>query len=335
MSEHRQMGLPLTFRHEWVDRLPAIVVLQGILPLSVELANHARPVLEPPEIVDAKRLARIERITKLHLQLWRRKTVCNKECPKTRLTAVFRQPVRIRRDHLRSAIPSPALAIGAETLAQVIARYALCSQRRIGNRQAIRKRRAQQAILYRAPKRRRPHAVDLFKRARRPWTQQPASCTQRHRATCLNKKSRPEQIIRHLQTPQKRRVITPKRPIGMKLRKPFDGTQRSPRRRQRIPIMLKTEQIRLGFRNIISSHMTPQPHELGIVVCHEQCALFSRLREPGKHPIPRQGVTRCMLLFENGIRHFHHHHIGQMGHRRCCLRWQMSQSVTGRPIFGR
>ncbi len=36
--------------------------------------------------------------------------------------------------------------------------------------------------------------------------------------------------------------------------------------------MLKAEQIRLGLRNIIGSHMTPQPHELGIVVRHKQHA---------------------------------------------------------------
>lgn len=191
MSEHRQMGLPLTFRHEWVDRLPIPTILQGILSLSIELANHARPVLESPEIVDSKYLIRIERITKLHLQLWHQKPVCNKERSEPRLATVFGQPVRIRRDHLRSAIPVLAFTIYTKPLTKVIARYALCPQRRIGNRQAIRKRRAQQAILYRAPKRRRPHAVGLFKRTRRPRTQQPASCTQRHRATCLNKKSRP------------------------------------------------------------------------------------------------------------------------------------------------
>ncbi len=156
--------------------------------------------------------------------------------------------------------------------------------------------------------------------ARHLRTQQPAPAAQRHRTTRLNKKTRPKQIIRHLQTPQKRRVITPKRPIGMKLCKPFDGTQRSLRRRQYIPIMLKAEQIRLGFRDIVGSNMTPQPHELGIVVCHKQHALFSRLREPGKHPIPRQRVTSRMFVFENGIRHFHHHHIGQMDHRHRCLR---------------
>ena len=98
----------------------------------------------------------------------------------------------------------------------------------------------------------------------------------------------------------------------MKLCKPFDGTQRSLRRRQCNPIMLKAEQIRLGLRNVIGPHMTPQPHEIGIVVRHKQHALFSRLREPGKHPIPRQGVTCRLLVFKNGIRHFHHHHIREM-----------------------
>lgn len=58
----------------------------------------------------------------------------------------------------------------------------------------------------------------------------------------------------------------------MKLRKPFDGPQRSLRRRQRIPIMLKTEQVRLRLRDIVGSHMAPQPHELGIVVRHKQHA---------------------------------------------------------------
>lgn len=113
------MRFPLTFCHEWVDRLPIPTILQGILSLSIELANHARSVLEPPEIVDSKYLIRIERITKLHLQLWHRKTVCNKERPKARLAAVFGQPVRIRRNHLCPAIPSPALAIGVEALAQI------------------------------------------------------------------------------------------------------------------------------------------------------------------------------------------------------------------------
>ena len=187
MPEHCQMRFPLTLCHEWVDRLPTLAVLQGILPLSVELADDTCSVLEPPKIVDTKHLARIERVAKLHLQLWHRKTVCNKERPKTRLAAVFGQPVRIRRDHLRSAIPSSALAIGAEALAQTIVRYASCPQCRIGNRQPVRKRRAQQAILHRAPKRRHLHAVNLFKCARRLRTQQPTSCAQRHRATCLNK----------------------------------------------------------------------------------------------------------------------------------------------------
>lgn len=98
----------------------------------------------------------------------------------------------------------------------------------------------------------------------------------------------------------------------MKLRKPFDGTQRSLRRRQRIPIMLKTEQIRLGLRNIIGSHMTPQPHELGIVMRCEQRTLLGRLRESREHPIPRQRVASRMLVLKNGIRHFHHHHIEEM-----------------------
>ncbi len=90
MSEHRQMGLPLTLRHEWVDRLPIPTILQGILSLSIELANHARPVLESPEIVDSKYLIRIERITKLHLQLWHQKPVCNKERSEPRLRHRFR-----------------------------------------------------------------------------------------------------------------------------------------------------------------------------------------------------------------------------------------------------
>ena len=142
MPEHCQMRFPLTLCHEWVDRLPTLAVLQGILPLSVELADDTCSVLEPPKIVDTKHLARIERVAKLHLQLWHRKTVCNKERPKTRLAAVFGQPVRIRRDHLRSAIPSSALAIGAEALAQTIVRYASCPQCRIGNRNPYENARA-------------------------------------------------------------------------------------------------------------------------------------------------------------------------------------------------
>ena len=113
------MGLPLTFCHEWVDRLPALAVLQGVLPLSVELADDTRPVLELPKIVDAKYLARIERVAKLNLQLRNWKAVRNKERSEPRLAAVFGQPVRMRRNHLSSAIPSPALAIGAEALAQI------------------------------------------------------------------------------------------------------------------------------------------------------------------------------------------------------------------------
>lgn len=169
--------------------------------------------------------------------------------------------------------------------------------------------------------------------ARHLRTQQPAPAAQRHRTTRLNKKTRPKQIIRHLQTPQKRRVIAPKRPIGMKLCKPFDGTQRSLRRRQHTPIMLKAEQIRLGFRDIVGSNMTPQPHELGIVMRCEQRTLLGRLRESREHPIPRQRVASRMLVLENGIRHFHHHHIGQMDHRRRCCRRQTSRSVPGRPVF--
>ena len=106
----------------------------------------------------------------------------------------------------------------------------------------------------------------------------------------------------------------------MKLRKPFDGTQRSLRRCQRIPIMLKTEQIRLGFRDIVGSNMASQPHELGIVMRCEQCTLLGRLREPREHPVPCQRVASRMLVFENGIRHFHHHHVRQMDHRHRCLR---------------
>ena len=113
------MGLSLTFCHEWADRLPTLAVLQGVLPLSVELADDTRPVHEPPKIVDAKRLARIERVAKLHLQLRNWKAVRNKERSEPRLAAVFGQPVRIRRNHLCPAIPSPALAIGAEALAQI------------------------------------------------------------------------------------------------------------------------------------------------------------------------------------------------------------------------
>ena len=227
MPEHCQMRFPLTLCHEWVDRLPGLAVLQGVLPLSVELADDARPVLEPPKIVDAKHLARIKRVAKLHLQLRNRKAVRNEECPKPRLTSVFGQPVRIRHNHLRPAIPSPALAIGAEALAQIPTRYAFRPQCRIGNRQPVGERRTQQAIIHRSPKRRHPHAVNTIERARHLRTQQPAPAAQRHRTTRLNKKTRPEQIVRHLQTPQKRRVIAPKRPIGMKLRKALNSPQRS------------------------------------------------------------------------------------------------------------
>ena len=113
------MRLSLTFCHEWVDRLPIPTILQGILSLPVELADDTCPVLEPPEIINPKHLARIERVAKLHLQLRNRKAVRNKERSEPRLAAVFGQPVRIRRDHLCPAIPSPALAIGAEALAQI------------------------------------------------------------------------------------------------------------------------------------------------------------------------------------------------------------------------
>ena len=89
MPEHCQMRFPLTLRHKWVNRLPTLAVLQGVLPLSVELADHARPVLEPPEIVDAEHASRIERIMKLHLQLRHRKAVRDEERPEARLAAVF------------------------------------------------------------------------------------------------------------------------------------------------------------------------------------------------------------------------------------------------------
>lgn len=226
----------------------------------------------------------------------------------------------MRRNHLSSAIPSPALAIDLEPFAEVVARYVPCPQCRIGDRQPVGERRMQQTILHRAPKRRHPHAIDLFKCTRRLRTQQSTPHTQCHRTTRLDQVTRPEQIIRHLQTPYQRGIISPKRPIGVKLGKPLDGPPRPLRRRQRIPFMLKTEKVRFGLRNIVCAHMAPQPHELGIVVRHKRHALFSRLREPGKHPIPRQGVTCCMLVFKNGIRHFHHHHIEKMGHRRCYRR---------------
>lgn len=82
MPEHCQMRFPLTLCHEWVDRLPTLAVLQGILPLSVELADDTCSVLEPPKIVDTKHLARIERVTKLHLQLWHRKPYAIKNARK-------------------------------------------------------------------------------------------------------------------------------------------------------------------------------------------------------------------------------------------------------------
>ena len=98
----------------------------------------------------------------------------------------------------------------------------------------------------------------------------------------------------------------------MKLRKTLNSPQRSIRRLQCIPIMLKTEQVRLGLRDIVGSNMASQPHELGIVMRCEQRTLLSRLREPREHPVPRQRVASRMLVFENGVRHFHHHHIGEM-----------------------
>ena len=113
------MRFPLTLCHEWVDRPPIPTILQGILSLPVELADDTCPILEPPEIINPKHLARIERIAKLHLQLRNQKAVRNKERSEPRLAAVFGQPVRIRRNHLCPAIPSPALAIGAEALAQI------------------------------------------------------------------------------------------------------------------------------------------------------------------------------------------------------------------------
>ena len=48
------MRLSLTFCHEWVDRLPTLTVLQGILSLPVELADDTCPILEPPEIINPK-----------------------------------------------------------------------------------------------------------------------------------------------------------------------------------------------------------------------------------------------------------------------------------------
>ena len=113
------MRFPLPLCHEWVYRLPAPAALQGVLPLSVELADDTRPVLELPKIVDAKYLARIERVANLNLQLRNCKALRNYELSEPILASVFCQPVRIRRNHLCPAIPSPALAIGAEALAQI------------------------------------------------------------------------------------------------------------------------------------------------------------------------------------------------------------------------
>ena len=76
--------------------------------------------------------------------------------------------------------------------------------------------------------------------------------------------------------------------------------------------MLKTEQVRLGLRDIVGSNMASQPHELGIVMRCEQRTLLGRLCEPREHPVPRQRIASRMLVFENGVRHFHHHHIGEM-----------------------
>ena len=104
----------------------------------------------------------------------------------------------------------------------------------------------------------------------------------------------------------------------MKLRKPFNSPQRSIHRRQYIPIMLKTEQIRLGLRDIIGSHMTPQPHELGVVMRCEQRTLLPCLREPREHPVSCQCVTSRMFMLADGTGHLHHHHISQTSHRLCC-----------------
>lgn len=59
--------------------------------------------------------------------------------------------------------------------------------------------------------------------------------------------------------------------------------------------MLKTEQVRLGLRDIVGSNMASQPHELGIVMRCEQRTLLGRLREPREHPIPRQRVASRSL----------------------------------------
>lgn len=267
---------------------------------------------------------------KLHLQLRHRKAVRDEERPEARLAAVFGQSVRMRCNHLRPAIPTPTFAIGAKPLTQFIARRTLRPQGRIGNCQPIGKRRTQQAILHRAPKRRHPHTVDALKCIRRLRTQQPAPTAQRRRAARLNKKTRAEQIIGHLQPPQKCRVVSPKRPIGMKLRKPLDGPQCPLRRRQQIPIMLKAEQMRLGLRDIIGPHMAPQPHELGIVVGYKQRTLLPCLREPREHPVSCQCVTSRMFMLADGTGHFHHHHIRQTNHCLCCPPHQTSHSVTGK-----
>ena len=206
------MGFPLTLRHKRIDRLPALAGLQRILSLSVELADHARSILELPEIVDAKHTSRIERIMKLHLQLRHRKAVRDEERPEARLAAVFGQSVRMRCNHLRPAIPTPTFAIGAKPLTQFIARRTLRPQGRIGNCQPIGKRRTQQAILHRAPKRRHPHTVDALKCIRRLRTQQPAPTAQRRRAARLNKKTRAVQIIGHLQPPTEVPRRIPKTP---------------------------------------------------------------------------------------------------------------------------
>lgn len=126
------------------------------------------------------------------------------------------------------------------------------------------------------------------------------------------------------------------------------------------PIMLKTEQIRLGLRDIIGPHMAPQPHELGIVVGYKQRPLLARPREPSEHPVSRQCVTSRMFMLADGTGHLNHHHISQTSHCLCCpprpfisicnrktafeppditdrdLSAEpnpLSQSITGRPAF--
>lgn len=116
----------------------------------------------------------------------------------------------------------------------------------------------------------------------------------------------------------------------MKFRKPSDSPQCSLRWRQCIPIMLKTEQVRLGLRDIVGSNMAPQPHELGIVMRCEQRTLLGRLREPREHPVSCQCVTSRMFMLADGTGHLHHHHIRQTNHCLCCPPRQTSQSVTGR-----